>query len=272
MSPRIQRLATDWKTYLALLLGASSGLTAVSELFDKVKGAVKGFVDLPPETRWVAAALLGLLGLVALVAALSRRSVLLRPDRFLISADDPRHLVGREKEVKELCGECEASPLVFLKGESGAGKSALVQAGLLPRYRAPAEPGAEPHRLLPVRLDASGLSWEDGLRAELARCVANLSEQDRALLAAKEPLGSDDVFPWLSQLPSNASRRLLLVVDQIDDYFVTHREHFLSGRKVITPEELERTNPDWAALAGLLRKGRIHLLLVCRNDAVLLDA
>jgi hypothetical protein len=272
MSPRIQRLATDWKTYLALLAAVGSGLAALPEFFNKVKDAVRIFRDLPPETRWVAVALLGLLGLVALLAALSRRSVLLRPDRFLISSDDPRHLVGRDQEVKELCGTCEANSLVFLIGESGAGKSALVQAGLLPYYRAPAKPDAEPHRLLPVRIDTSALSWDDGLLVPLARFVASLSEQDRALLGAKEPLGSADLVSWLSQLSSNAPRRLLVVLDQIDDYFLAHRKHFLSGRKVIAPEELEKSNRDWAALAELVRKGHIHLLIICRDDAVLRDA
>ncbi len=262
MSPRIQRLATDWKTYLALISAGRSAITAYSGLFDKEKGAIEKWLALPPEAKWVAVAFLGLIALFAAIAAWSRRSILLQRDRFIVSADDPEQLVGRTTEVEELTKECEASPLVFLEGESGAGKSALARAGLANFLRDP----AEKRQLIPVLLDASSLSWQGGLRDKLSRAVAALSPDDRAQLGAAEPLGADDVFTKIGALPTYAPRRLLVILDQVDDYLVAHRAHMLREHKPLTREELMEANPDWRALADLVKSDRLHLLLVCRND------
>src|SRR5579871_6090960 len=188
MTPRLQRVATDWKTYLGLIAAAGAALTAFEGFFNHVKSAVKLFDDLPPEARWVAVGVLVLAALIAWVAALGGRSVLQRPDRFILSADDPRCLAGREQDVKDLAAECERNPLVFLIGESGAGKSALLQAGLLPFWRAKSEATKTVHRLLPVRIDASGVPWEAGLKTELGRVVASLSDEERKQLGGEPSL------------------------------------------------------------------------------------
>ena len=55
MNPRLQKLASDWKTYVALLAAAG---TAMSALTDLVKKATEGFAalqGLSPELRWVVA-------------------------------------------------------------------------------------------------------------------------------------------------------------------------------------------------------------------------
>ncbi len=212
------------------------------------------------------------LSVLALASALGRRSTLLRPERFVISADDPAHLVGRDEEVKALAKACEHNALVFLQGESGAGKSALVQGGLLPHYQA-ARTANEVPRLLPVRIDASPLSWDMGLRTGLARPIGGLSADERTQLGAAAPLGSDDPFTWLAGLPVNAPRRVLLALDQIDDYAVAHPARFVRDHTVVSPEQFEAANADWAATGDLVRKGSIRLLIVCRADAAgILDA
>jgi len=273
MSPRLQRLATDWKTALAGLgIAVSAGLAAATELVNKLALAIAGVKDLPSEAKWLAAALLAALAVLALVSALGRRSTLLRPERFVISADDPEHLVGRDDEVKALAKACEQNALVFLQGESGAGKSALVQGGLLPQYQA-TRAGNEAAQLLPIRIDASPLAWDNGLRIELARAIRGLSADERAQLGAATAVDSDDAFPWLSALPLHASRQMLLVLDQIDDYAVAHQAGFVRGHTVVAPEQFEEANADWAAIGSLVRKGSIHLLIVCRADAAgILDA
>lgn len=177
MSPRLQRLATDWKTYASLITGAGAGLAAATELVNKLALAIAGVKNLPPEAKWLAAGLLATLSVLALWASRSRRSRLLRPDRFVISADDPEHLVGRDEEVKELAKACEQNALVFLQGESGAGKSALVLGGLLPHYQA-TRAGTDAPRLLPIRIDASPLSWDNDLRVELARALRDVSAEE----------------------------------------------------------------------------------------------
>src|SRR5438477_5639307 len=114
MSPRLQRLASDWKTYLALVALIGSALTAFSGVFDNLKNAFKAWVALPSEAKWVAVGLLVVVALIAAIGAWSRRSILLRPERFIVRADDPEQLIGRTDEADELANDCEKNPLVFL--------------------------------------------------------------------------------------------------------------------------------------------------------------
>ena len=210
--------------------------------------------------------------MLALVAVLGRRSILLRPERFVISADDPEHLVGRDEEVKALAKACEQNALVFLQGESGTGKSALVLGGLLPHYQA-SRTGNEAARLLPIRIDASPLSWDNDLRVEVARALRDVSAEEQVRLGATAGPGSGDPFSWLTALPIDAPCQVLLVLDQIDDYAVAHQVRFVRGHTVVAPEHFEEANADWAAIGSLVRKGSIHLLIVCRADAAgILDA
>jgi hypothetical protein len=58
MSPRLQRLAMDWKTYAGLIAGAVAGLWLATELLDKLAKAVAGVANLPPEAKWRVAGLL----------------------------------------------------------------------------------------------------------------------------------------------------------------------------------------------------------------------
>jgi predicted sugar kinase/membrane protein implicated in regulation of membrane protease activity len=262
MSPRIQRLSSDWKTYVALIGAVSAAITAFTGLFNQFKNSIDALHDLPAQAKWVAALILAALALFLAIAAWSRRSILLRPDRFIVSADDPEQLKGRTIEVEALAKECEANPLVFLEGESGTGKSALVRAGLAAFLVDP----AEKRQLIPVLLDASSLSWKEGLRIQLSRAVAGLSSEDRAQLGAPEQFGTDDVFREIGALPRHVPRRLLLILDQVDDYVVAHRNYMLRENKVLTSDELVQASPDWSALANLVTSDRLHLLLVCRND------
>jgi hypothetical protein len=272
MSPRLQRLATDWKTHAGLITGVGAGLAGATGLVEAVAKAVNIADKLPPEAKWLAAGLLAALSVLALISALSRRSTLLRPERFVISAYEPQHLVGRDQEVKELAQACERNTLVFLQGESGAGKSALVLGGLLPHYRA-TRTGNEAARLLPIRIDASPLSWDNDLRVELARALRDVSAEEQARLGASALPGAGDPFSWLAALPIDAPCQVLLVLDQIDDYAVAHQARFVRGHTVVAPEQFEEANADWAAIGSLVRKGSIHLLIVCRADAAgILDA
>jgi energy-coupling factor transporter ATP-binding protein EcfA2 len=267
VSNRIQRLATDWKAYVAVVAGVASLLGAVTDLFTRLSQLSEGARQLPVETRWIAVALLAVVALIALLSALSRQSVLLRPERFGISADDPRFLVGRDDDLNGLIKACETSSLIFLIGESGAGKSALVKAGLLIHYR-----DDDKARLVPIFIDASSLSWEGDLRIELSRSLRSLSDSDR------EKIGDEnseivDVFDRISRLPRDAASRLLLVFDQIDDYITVRREFFIRDRIVVARESIEKVNADWGIIAKLVRESAIQLLLVCRSDAaVTLDS
>lgn len=207
MNKRLSRFARDWKSYVGMVAGLSSGLTAFTDALDKARGAFAGLRGLPPETRWLAALVLGGLALLALATALSRRSLLLRPERFVVSADEPDHLVGREQEIKALCTECERHHLVFLVGESGAGKSALVRSGVVPRYQAP--DGEQV--FVPVLVDLSAVAWHNGLRKALATSISALSDEERQALGIEQAIEPETIFDSLGRLPGSPGRRLLII-------------------------------------------------------------
>jgi membrane protein implicated in regulation of membrane protease activity len=125
VNPRLQKLASDWKTYVALVAAAATAMSAFTDLVSKAADTVAGLKSLSPEARWLVAAVFLVLTIVFLLAALSRRSVLLEPKRFLLSSENPEHLVGREEEVAHLARQCSRHSMVFLTGDSGTGKSAL---------------------------------------------------------------------------------------------------------------------------------------------------
>ncbi|MFM8332584.1 MAG: hypothetical protein ACKN9T_12920, partial [Candidatus Methylumidiphilus sp.] len=273
MSPKVRTILTDLSTWLSALFGGLA--VGWKDLFAQFGDLSQSFYAVlaqqhiePAMANGAVTALFALAAGYALLSALSRRSLLLKPERFIINADDPRHLIGREKEVAGLAKTCTDNVLTVLKGESGAGKSALVKAGLRPRL----DDDPDSH-LLPLLIDASGLDWDGSLRRALAQALAAFPKERRQLLGdTAQATPADKIFERLAKLPELAPKRLLLILDQIDDYFVAHREHFLQEGVVVKPDALERANPDCAALAGLLRRKRVHLLLVCRTDEYMLTA
>jgi hypothetical protein len=274
MPPRLQQLATDVKTYLAALTGLTTLLGAFTDVFKKLPELHSAFHTLPPEARWIAVSGLGLLTVILLFAAGRRRSVLRKPERFRVEADNPHYLVGREEHITALIEACERTPLVFLVGESGAGKSALVQAGVLPRLCGVVAPGRPPKRLLPLRMDASSMNWHTGVKDAVSSALYTLGAAECAQLGMAVPTPDmADPFGLLGTVSSYGARKLLLIFDQIDDYLVAHQQHLVSQQVVLTPSQLTEANPDWQRLARWLGENRLHLLLVCRRDtAVLLEA
>ena len=91
--------------------------------------------QLPWWSHWAVSAVLVIIAFYLIRVGFADKPRLLRSERFLIQPDEPRFLKGREREVQELGQLCDHESLVFLDGESGCGKSALVCAGLLPWWR-----------------------------------------------------------------------------------------------------------------------------------------
>lgn len=155
----------------------------VSSLFGFVAVTLSLIAQLPSLLNeyqlvwWGFLGVLLLLGLGLLWSALlAPKSRLLQPERFVIRPEERRHLKGREEEIFELSDLCERQLLVFLEGESGAGKTSLVRSGLVDECR-------RRRRLHPVYLDLSGADWEDHLPAMLwGEVRLSLSDADREIL------------------------------------------------------------------------------------------
>jgi hypothetical protein len=266
VNPRLQKLALDWKAYVALVAAAGTAMSVLTDTVTKVTSTVSAFKGLPLEARWIVAAVFLVISIVFLVAALRRRSQLREKERFLLSSENPEHLVGREEEVGHLARQCGRHSMVFLVGDSGSGKSSLVRAGLTHSLLADKSTLAG-HDFVPLIVDLSGVRWQPGLSLALARGLGKLPEGAWQALGGGDRPAADDVFRWLRNRPPHAPRRLLIILDQFDDYAAAHRAQFYDGTTLRRPKEIEELSKDWQSLATLLRSGSVCVLVVARSEA-----
>lgn len=232
-------------------------LSAAASQFKAVREAVQSLsVALP---AW-ALSVLGvvLLALSAVIAWTTRKQSRLNPGETLkLNRDDPQMLVGREEDVELLLDKCVQQRLVFLKGDSGCGKSALIRSGLEPAAR-------RRGRLYPLILDYEGHDWEatpiQALRNKMAAAFTKEGSQIK-------PNELDDLPTALQLLEEVAGRTPLIVFDQIDDYQQNHRDAFVTPRRsTLSSDQLARANRFWSIIAVALKKAEVHVLMATRSD------
>jgi hypothetical protein len=252
----------DWGSLLTrstAILGTVSGLLAAISAFQPQWSAflALGYVG------WLLLAVLLLAAAAAIfLARRRRRSRLLDPDALRLDPANSAHLLGREGEIQDLVRISDAAPLVFLSGDSGAGKSALIRAGLVPRLLADA-------RWRPILLDMGDRDFDRGLAAALGEAFwLALSDGERTNLGLAEFPRTHRALRALRTSRRVTSRRPLLLLDQIDDYQLRHRDRFLDP-------DLHTWRPTaatlaasrfWRWLAATLRRQQLGVLLVTRSD------
>jgi hypothetical protein len=176
-----------------------------------------------------------------------------------------KYLLGRDEDVEAIHGRLREFPLVFLIGESGAGKSALLELGLLPKLRSDST-------LFPVYLDHWGSDWAEGPRQALAlELYRALDTTLRERLGLHGPLPSQQALAVVERLYDETGRLPVLLFDQFDDYYARHRTLLVRGRqrRVLRPEKLIQENPFWRDVARLLAAGKLRCLFAVRDDAAL---
>jgi WD40 repeat protein len=161
-------------------------------------------------------------------------------------AEDADRYFGREKLVDDLVGKLGERRFVAVFGASGAGKSSLLRAGLLPRW--PTERGARRIVLFtpgsrPLEECAIALSWLDG-GAPGAR-HSELRDDPRGLhRIVRQLLGGQ-----------SGDAELVLVVDQFEEVFTLCRD----------PDERQRFIRALLAAAGA-QNSRCRVVLGIRAD------
>src|SRR5262249_36617524 len=158
-----------------------------------ITGHLKGIVEnltslksLSPIYLWAGLTVLLLAGLVLLWRALfagprppDAKRLVLDPEK------NPEQFVGRRADLQSLAQCLDEGHLVFLSGESGAGKSALINLGLRDFLKS----DRSDLRLQPIVVDSYGASedWDADLSARLAsRFFDSLSPEERARLGLSE--------------------------------------------------------------------------------------
>jgi GGDEF domain-containing protein len=249
---------------LTAALGAIEGaLKAAGSLADQAVSLSK-ILTLPDPFSWAVA--IGLLALGIWIISLGnrRRSRLLRPDALRLRTDEPSHLKGRDDDLGNLVKLCRNHRLVFLVGESGAGKSALVRAGLCRQ-------GVLPDTLVPIMLDGWGDDWAEGpisILIDEVRSARSLTVEDREALDL--PLGArlPGLLASLKRLKSKRARTPLLIFDQFDDYQIRHRDRFRDPESGAwkQSDQIVAENAFWQGISNLLASGSAHVLIVTRSD------
>jgi WD40 repeat protein len=171
-------------------------------------------------------------------------------------SDDAELFFGRDEAAGQVLGRlsrCAGGPgLVVVSGVSGAGKSSLLRAGVLPRLRREGLEGAPGAALWPCLLLTPGAAPLD----ELAVQVATLAGADAAMVArslAADPAGfaltaRQAALARHDGHPGPGTRRLLLVVDQFEQLFTACPDEG-QRRAFITALHAAATTPGQAPAA-----------------------
>ena len=257
------RVSTTLEALAGIVITISGLLTAVLTFFEKSSEVIALPKAVGNWAFWLGAGILCLLGSRLFVRSRIKPSALLKPEAMRLFAANPHHLIGRQDEIAQLERLCLDHTLIFLTGESGAGKTALVQAGLAPVLRAN-------RRFLPLYVQVWGQDWEEGPRVATAQALWNglTAEQREDAGLEKFPDGLGQLFEHLLAIRQTLGITPLLIFDQFDDYQTRHRIHFFAeqGRTWLSAAAVRERNVFWDGVAGLLNSDRAHCLFVTRAD------
>ena len=269
---QLKRL-TEWLTTAE---GTGKAIGALMLVFTALIAATHhalAALDLPGWILRAAAILVTVAFAWALLSSFRRfatASRLHRPDYFTLRPTEPDSLFGRTSDLDKLISAVQRNALVILDGDSGCGKSALILCGLVPRLQ------TQPGDLLPVVVREWGDDWIRGpLAGALQSLYNSLSPTELNRLGWTRPpdltATADALAPELENrlraVFAVLGRRLLLIVDQFDDYQSLHRHRFLDGDSSwITPKSLAETNPFWRIVRDALAQSHLRLLVATRSD------
>ncbi len=284
---------------LTKIAAAGTALTSMAagvlSVYREVQGATVPLIEelerLPTAVRWAVIALLFLVPIYLFVQQRRRRS---KPAPAPGGAG-PRSLIGRDRDLKNLRKACINNRLVFVVGDSGVGKSTLIDNLSFE--------GAD--LFGPVVVRHWGDHWIQGpariVGSALAKLLESVAGSSGASVSATAPAAGNapaipDVpaapdlpanpehpadaavpgvpsdLPWFAQIRALFKKRngpLSIVFDGFDDYSVRFHEQLFeeSESRFFRPAELREANAFWAEVAKLLDEGVIHCVFVTRSDA-----
>jgi hypothetical protein len=252
-------ILNEWKS-LALLL--SGFLTAIVDVYNQLFKGGGAATPWPPYL--VSIVLIGLALFFSLRSRNASVSRLIDPEALKLDPQSPDQLIGRRDDLRRLLNAASNS-MVFLVGESGCGKSALLRAGVC-------RDEDFKKRFLPIYIDMSALDWEAGpLRALREEFSRSLPAEDAARNAISASSKAETFWSVFSEYNRRSGRRPLLLLDQFDDYQADprHRSRFLPDDTRIwrKPADIARSNGFWRVLRECLKNDAASIIVACRDDA-----
>ncbi|AZP19887.1 NACHT domain-containing protein [Streptomyces aquilus] len=183
------------------------------------------------------------------------------PGLMPFSESDAPVFFGRDELAAEVLNTLARHGTCAVIGESGSGKTSLVNAGVLPALRAGVLPGSELWPIVRVREDGRATELEAGLRSladlpENSRKVVVVLDQFEELLT-REPVGRSHPLDLLRTLMRAPDSAFLLLTVLRTDFLAQAHEHaasFMKHRVHVTPmspEELRQAVEMPARYMGL---------------------
>jgi hypothetical protein len=197
--------------------------------------------------------------LVTVLLVLPSVGIILCLHRLLVMRDQPPSLkdpgvlegikksfVGRAEDAEALIVLILASRQVWLNGDSGVGKSMLLQKAVLPEF--------EQKKIAAIYLSSWRGDWEEApAKAILTRLSAAAASRETLLPSLRAVLDSAD--------------GLVIFLDQFDEFQIEHRDRLILERgQVITRAQLEEQNAFFRILNEATRLGRVRCVFVSRRD------
>lgn len=158
---------------------------------------------------------------------------------------------GRTAEIKELVSYVERGGLIGVIGQSGSGKSSLVQAGLLPRVRRGGLPGSDHWKVVIMRPGKDPFDTVFHAFAPLLRKAGHAVDSEFAGVLAENTDAFAEVIDQVlaGQL---ADVRVLLILDQFEELFT------------LAPED--QPQPFLMSLLAAVEKSRLTAVITLRSD------
>jgi hypothetical protein len=191
--------------------------------------------------------------------------------------NDVDFFFGREREAAELFSLVQRSPVVVLYGQSGLGKTSLLQAGLFPRLKTV--------DFFPVRVRFDHGDDAPPLAKQITTAVAE--ELDHLQIKGPRPKPNDTLWEYFHRRdvdfwgPRNHLLTPVVVLDQFEEIFTLgHRSEKSNARVAEFQKELEsqlehrppdsvrerlEANPDEALQYDLKRQG-VKFVITLRED------
>lgn len=169
---------------------------------------------------------------------------------------------GRMQDVHRLIERISRHDhkLTVIYGQSGVGKSSLVQAGLLPALK---ERAIDARDVVPVLMQV----YTDWIKVIGSRLVESLEE----VRGLSFPLFLDSMASFIEELKKNGNKDLLtvLIFDQFEEFFFAYKDP--TTRKPFFELISECLNVPYVKIILSLREDYLHYLLEC-NRLTPLDA
>ncbi|MEM9216220.1 MAG: AAA family ATPase [Cyanobacteria bacterium P01_F01_bin.150] len=169
---------------------------------------------------------------------------------------------GRQQDVERLIGRLQRSDqkLIVLHGQSGVGKSSIIQAGLIPALTPLTFEGRE----VVVVLQQVYTPWDKRLGDRLLETLRRLEHR-----ATDEALESSQAILQKIEQTVNQNFMAVLILDQFEEFFFVYKDP--TDRKLFYQFLKDCLAIPYVKVVLSLREDYLHYLLECNDRLVTLN-